>query len=208
MVFYFNNYVSVLMKRWFFIIFSPILIVAITFQTALSQRISIDRKQATQAYEFLNTVRERPEQFSKELGLTTLNKVNRSPLVWNRILAKVAEQRALDMAKRNYFNHINPDGNGPNILIYKAGYDLNSEWLKDRSANYFESIGANHETAVDGMKSLMRGKRENNYAHRRHLLGMDEWNSSLYDVGIAFVHAGKNSRYKTYLVVLIAKHDW
>lgn len=181
---------------------------ATTFGIAQTKPISVDRKQAKQAYEFLNTVRAKPHEFKKELGLGALNKVNTSPLSWNSTLAKVAEQRALDMAKRNYFNHVNPDGIGPNILIYRAGYSLNLEWLNDRTANYFESIGANHDTAIEGMKSLIKGKRENNYAHRRHLLGMDEWNGSLYDIGIGFVHAGKNSHYKTYLVVLIAKHDW
>lgn len=188
--------------------FFTILLFVSFYHCATAQKISIHKREAQQAYRLLNDIRKNPEKYARELQLSNLKKVSRKPLRWNNTLAKVAGQRALDMAKRNYFDHVSPDGYGANYYIHKGGYTLTADWLKDRRSNYFESIGANHPSAVAGIKSLVRGSRQNNFAHRVHLLGMDDWNGSLYDVGIGFATGGRKSTYKTYLVVLIAKHNW
>src|SRR6185369_16155823 len=47
-------------------------------------------------------------------------------------LTQVARARAMDMAKRNYFDHVNPDGNGPNYLVRQTGYQLPSFWSTSR----------------------------------------------------------------------------
>ena len=40
------------------------------------------------------------------------------------ILSQVARAKAQDMAIRQFFSHVNPDGIGPNYLVKEAGYNL------------------------------------------------------------------------------------
>lgn len=176
--------------------------------TAQHGGITMDRQQAKNAYHLLNDIRIHPEKYAKELGIAPIDKVKGTKLVWNDDLAKVAEFRAYDMAKRNYFNHVTPEGLGPNYYISKAGYSLNPDWTKKKSANNFESIAANHATAEDGIRAFIIGRGSPGFMHRKHVLGMDDWNGSLVDIGIGFVHSPLGSTYKTYLCVIIAKHDW
>lgn len=169
----------------------------------------IDKKEAKQAYSYINSFRKKPHRFSRNLNLNfDASKVSNTQLNWNDKLAKAAEFRAKDMANRDYFEHITPEGIGPNYYISKAGYYLNDDWLKDIKANNFESIAANHATAVDAIKAFIIGKDSPGFMHRKHILGMDNWYGSLYDIGIGFAKVAEGSTYKTYLCVLIAKHDW
>lgn len=175
---------------------------------AQTSRIVTDKKQAKVAFELLNAIRSNPHKYARELGLSNVKTVNRTKLIWNDKLAKAAEFRAYDMAKRSYFDHITPEGFGPNYYIAKAGYRLNKDWLKDISANNFESIAGNHPSAEAGIKAFIIGKGSPGFMHRKHVLGMDPWNSSLVDIGIGFTTVPHGSLYKSYLVVIIAKHDW
>lgn len=175
---------------------------------AQSSKIITDREQARTAFELLNAIRNNPQKYAKELRLTNIKAVTRTNLVWNEALAQAAEFRAYDMAKRSYFNHTTPEGIGPNYYIAKAGYSLNKDWLKDRSANNFESIAGNHATAEAGIRAFIIGKGSPGFMHRKHVLGMDKWNGSLVDIGIGFTRVPQGSLYKSYLVVIIAKHDW
>lgn len=188
-----------------------ILLVILSFQGAYAQKkkVSIDRDEAKQAYDYINDFRKDSKRLIKELDVRfDLSKVSKVQLKWNDKLAKAAEFRAKDMASRDYFDHTTPEGIGPNYYINKAGYALNSDWLKNIKANNFESIAANHPTAVDGIKAFIIGKSSPGFMHRKHILGMDDWYGSLYDIGIGFAKVPEGSIYKTYLCVLIAKHDW
>lgn len=169
---------------------------------------TIHRDEARAAYMLLNKIRQNPSAFQRELSLNPREALTKKPLRWNETLARVAEARAYDMAKRNYFDHTDPDGYGANYHIHQAGYTLNADWLKDRKANNFESIAANYPTAEAGIKALIRGKDSPHKHHRKHLLGMDTWNHSLTDVGIGYVRMPSGSMYTSYLCVIIAKHDW
>src|SRR3954470_5239420 len=60
-------------------------------------------------------------------------------MVLDPILTQVARSRAMDMATRGYFDHVNPDGKGANYLIEQAGYKLPDWWGDSESANYVES---------------------------------------------------------------------
>lgn len=177
-------------------------------QPILAQNIKIDRREAKKAYQYLNEFRMNPKKYGRAIRVNNLRNVKQTRLVWNEQLAKVAEERAKDMARKNYFDHTDPSGYGPNYHINKAGYYLNPDWLKKKSTNNFESIGANHETAIDGIKSFIIGRGSPGFMHRKHVLGMDEWNGSLKDIGIGFVRVKRGAAYKTYLCVIIAKHDW
>ena len=178
------------------------------FAAPSSSRPKIDRKEAKSAFLMLNKIRQNPRAYQRELHLGSLGQITRSPLRWNDTLAKVAEMRAMDMAKRDYFDHTDPDGFGPNHHINRAGYTLNPGWLKRKNANNFESIGANHPSAIDGIEAMIIGRNSPGFGHRKHLLGMDEWNASLQDVGIGYVRVPSGSTYQSYLCVIIAKHDW
>lgn len=179
-----------------------------SFSVPTQNRPTVDRDEAEAAFALLNKIRQNPSAYQRELGLNSRIKIAQTPLKWNVTLAKVAEARALDMARRNYFDHTDPDGIGPNHHIHRAGYSLNPDWLKRKQANNFESIAANYPSASDGIKAMIIGKSSPGFGHRKHLLGMDEWNGSLEDIGIGYVRAPSGSRYKSYLCVIIAKHDW
>lgn len=43
-------------------------------------------------------------------------------LSWNRDLAEAAQAHAEDMARRNYFDHVSPDGRTPSERIHAAGF--------------------------------------------------------------------------------------
>ncbi len=178
------------------------------FSVAIPNRPRIDRQEARSAFTLLNKIRQNPRAYQRELRLSPRASITRTPLRWNDTLAKVAEMRAVDMAKRDYFDHTDPDGYGPNYHISRAGYVLNPDWLKRKNANNFESIGANHPTAADGIKAMIIGQNSPGFGHRKHLLGMDEWNASLRDIGIGYVRVPSGSTYRSYLCVIIAKHDW
>ena len=173
-----------------------------------AQRITTERDEAKDAYVLLNDIRSNPSKYRKQLGISDIQNVTRKALVWNKQLAKVAEERAYDMAKRDYFDHITPDGVGVNVQIAEGGYSLNKDWLKNIKANNFESIAANHPSAEEGIRALIIGKGSPGFMHRKHLLGMDKWNGSLQDIGIGYVRIPSGATYKSYLCVIIAKHDW
>jgi len=169
-------------------------------------KLSPDKAEAQAAFELINKIRLNPSSFSETMGVD-LNDVKQMPaLVWNDTLAKVAEAKALDMANRNYFNHITLDGYGMNYYINKAGYTLRPSWLNDPKNNFFESIQAGATSGVESVKFLIVDKNVPSLGHRKHLLGMDEWNASLYDIGIGFVRTAEGSYFKSYTCVIIAKH--
>ena len=172
-------------------------------------RGALDKKEARAAVEYLNKVRGNPSAYSEEIGCDLSYVASRHPLVWNEKLAAVAERKALDMANRNYFSHIDPDGYGMNYYINKAGYTLTAAFLKDKTTTNFESIGAGYQTGIKVIQGLILDKNypKGDEGHRIHLLGIHAFWSNCYDIGIGFVHS-KNSTYSTYCCILIAKHDF
>lgn len=183
-------------------------IVCASFSAPIQKRASVDRDEAKAAFALLNNIRQHPRSYQRQLGLNSRMAITQTPLKWNATLAKVAEARALDMARRDYFDHTDPDGIGPNRHIHQAGYSLNADWLKRKEANNFESIAANYPSASEGIEAMIIGKSSPGFGHRKHLLGQDDWNGSLRDIGIGYVRAPSGSTYKSYLCVIIAKHDW
>ncbi len=66
------------------------------------------------------------------------------PLVSNAVLTELAQAHSVDMSQRNYFDHTNPDGDGPGDRIDASTY----EW-----STWGENIAAGHRTpeaVVDG----------------------------------------------------------
>jgi uncharacterized protein YkwD len=169
---------------------------------------SIDKKEAYNAFVYLNDVRTNPDKYRAELKLDKSLTICRTKLKWNDTLARVAEARAMDMAKRNYFDHVDPDGYGVNHYISKAGYKLDPDWIKNKAENSFESIQAGIDNGKSIINNLIAKDADSNYGHRNHLLGINDWNKSLVDIGIGIVHADSVSEYGTYVSIIIAKHHW
>ena len=173
--------------------------------------ITVLDNEAQIAFKYLNEFRQNPAEYGKKIKLN-LKKVDPRPkLVWNDTLAKVAVAKATDMAKRNYFKHVTPDGQGINIMIYNAGYKMPEYYLKPKTSNFFESIGAGVETGKEMIDLLITDKGTPSLGHRKHLLGIDDgkypFNSLLVDVGIGFVKTDKKkNNFNSYMSVIIAFH--
>jgi uncharacterized protein YkwD len=167
----------------------------------------LDRQEAQKAFVLLNKIRANPAAFAGEMPF--LAEIGSRPLLkWNDTLAAVAEAKALDMANRQYMSHVDPDGYGLNHYINKAGYKLNAKWLANKEMNYFESLSAGAPDGETAIRNLVIDKNVPSLGHRKHLLGLDEWNANLYDIGIGYARPGENSRFRSYVCVVIAKHDW
>ena len=67
-------------------------------------------------------------------------------------LMQVAQFRAKDMAKNNYFSHVSRSGTWPNEWVRESGYVLPEKWPDD--ANYVESIGKGFLTPEAFMEAL------------------------------------------------------
>ena len=185
-----------------------ILIFLITTSFLYKNEIIIDKDEAQKAFDLLVDIRNNPDKYYKELNYKKGLKPSSIQLKWNETLAKVAETKAADMARRNYFGHVDPDGYGINYFINKSGYKLVPEWIKERNLNYFESIAVNYPNGEDAVKMLIIDKNTPSLGHRKHLLGLDNWNASLTDIGIGFCRRESGSKYKTYTCIIIAKHEW
>jgi uncharacterized protein YkwD len=165
------------------------------------------KEEAQQAYDYLNIIRNNPEKYYKALHLNGSLPITKTNLRWNDTLAKVAEAKAMDMARRNYFGHVNPDGYGINYFIQQSGYALNVAWTNNKKENYFESIAAGSTTGKEVIETLIKDEGDTSYGHRNHLLGIGTWDASLKDIGVGFVKCDVG-KYRSYACIIIAKHNW
>ncbi len=122
----------------------------------------------------------------------------RAVIECNPILSQVARAKAVDMAKRGYFAHVNPEGQGPNYLVTAAGFRLPDYYPKTGSANNIESIGAGYSSPGDVWIAWL-----DSHYHRIHVLGTDGFYASQHQVGVGYYYDA-NSYYKHYWVVMTA----
>jgi len=123
---------------------------------------------------------------------------SRFELTRDPILTHVARSRAADMAKRRYFSHVDPDGNGPNYLARAAGYSLPAAWGTNRRGNYVESIGAGYRTAEEAWQGWMKSS-----PHRTHLLATQSFYRNQTNFGIGCCY-DSSSPYGRYWVIITA----
>jgi uncharacterized protein YkwD len=168
------------------------------------EKAALDRDEARKAFVYLNRIRKEPAKFSKEIGVDLSDVRARPALKWNDILAKVAEEKALDMANRDYFGHVTPEGLGINIQIHEAGYMLPKDWLKEKDQNFFESISAGMNTGEEAIRNLIVDKDLPAALHRKQLLRITDFYSECADIGIGFARHPK-SKYQTYMSIIIAR---
>jgi hypothetical protein len=184
-----------------------LLVLSLLFCSAFqTEKLTINKIEAQLAYEFLCGVRKTPSDYQTALPFLKNTKISKQSLRWNDTLARVAEAKALDLAQKNYFSHTNKSGNGINILIHQAGFTLPPDWIKPKSNNYFESIAAGKENGIEAIKQLLIDKGVPSLGHRKHLLGSDDFNASLTDIGIGFVKGNAQTDYQSYCCVIIAKN--
>ncbi len=169
---------------------------------AASSSVAAQEGERARAFEYLNRVRQNPAAFSTEIGVNLRSIAPRPQLTWNESLANAAQSKAEDMAARNYFGHVTPEGRGINIMIHEAGYRLVDEFLDRRARNNFESISSGLDEGAATVMGLIRSA-----GHRKHLLGVLEFWANALDIGIGFA-ANPDSRYRYYWVFVIAKHDF
>lgn len=115
------------------------------------------------------------------------------------VLTRVARARAVDMATRQYFSHVTPEGDGPNRIVRRAGYELPTRYDTARKANNVEAIAAGYETAADAWKSWVDSRK-----HRPQVLGLNSFHAAQSDYGVGFVEA-PDSRYGFYWVLVTAR---
>jgi hypothetical protein len=139
-----------------------------------------------------------PNSQELEIGkrLNNTSGQRRAFLTLDPILSQVARERAADMARRGYFDHINPDGHGANYLVRRAGYILPSNYPGD--GNNLESIAAGQPNPSEAWSDWM-GSSD----HKRHLLGEVDFFAAQTSYGVGYVDA-PGSQYRHYWVVITA----
>lgn len=94
-----------------------------------------------------------------------------APLTKNGTLRRVAAAHSEDMAERNYFDHTNPEGDGPADRAEAAGYD-------DFAG---ENIAMGYSSAKAVVEAWMRS-----FGHRRNIL-----NCSSTEIGVGVADSSR-----------------
>jgi uncharacterized protein YkwD len=121
---------------------------------------------------------------------------NRPFMTADPILSRVARERAADMARRDYFGHVNPDGEAANYLVTRAGYQLPDHYPTSKSSNNMESIAAGYDSAAKNWDGWL-----NSSSHRTHVLATNSFYQAQTSYGVGYVYAA-DSTYKHYWVVI------
>lgn len=109
----------------------------------------------------------------------------RKPLTINASLSNAAQAKAADMAARNYWSHVTPDGKAPWFFVDAAGYSY-----KKAGENLAYGFASSNETVSGWMNSS---------SHRENLL-----DTAFTEVGFGFIDAGSynNAGEETIVVAL------
>src|SRR5260221_5396200 len=119
-------------------------------------------------------------------------------VVVDPILSRVARARAIDMAKRHYFAHVNPDGHGPNYLVRQAGYPLPASYDQSPTGNNIESCSAGDPTPESAWSGWMGSA-----PHKTHLLALQSFYAEQTSLGVGY-YFDASSDYQYYWVVITA----
>jgi cysteine-rich secretory family protein len=165
----------------------------------------IIKDEAHQAFELINDIRSNPDKYPKKLQLNSQLHIGQ-PLRWNDTLARAAEAKAMDMAKRNYFNYLTPEGYAINHFFPYNDSTHNVDGKND--PDYIEFIEEGSASGAEAIKTMITDRDDTFRPRRNHLqdfIGTED--TSLYDIGIGFVKSdGSNSQ--SYTCIIILKHQW
>ena len=101
-----------------------------------------------------------------------------SPLTISPVLMQVAEAHSQDMVNRNFFDHVNPDGQDPSDRLDEAGYDW---WACG------ENIGGGYTTPQAMFDGWMKSP-----GHKANMLDPD-----FTEIGLGYVTGGYYHHYWT-----------
>jgi uncharacterized protein YkwD len=123
----------------------------------------------------------------------------RPRLVHDAHLHLVARAKAKDMARRNYFGHVDPDRIGPNHVVRMTGYKLPENYSSNRRANNVESLAAGtNYTPKKAFRAWLRSP-----GHRRHLLASEAFYQEQTRFGVGYAKS-PGSQFKNYYVFISA----
>lgn len=122
----------------------------------------------------------------------------RGTMICDSTLAQEAREKAMDMATRGYFGHVDPDGFGPNYHVRNAGYNLPNWYSSDPNANNIESIAAGYATPAAAWQGWL-----NSAGHRAHVLGESSFWADQTHYGVGYYY-DPDSYYKHYWVFMSA----
>ncbi len=168
------------------------------------QGVFIDRAQEQKAFVLLNKVRKDPNAYSERYGTSLRGISPRPDLIWNDSLAAVAERKAMSMAYNGYFGHVDSKGYGINYYVNKA-YPISDDLLKDKKLSTLEAIQGGAPSGEGAIKYIVTNYNNEDPTGRQLVLGEGEFNGSLNEVGIGYVHATTSTKYQSYTVIIIAK---
>ncbi|WP_254524707.1 CAP domain-containing protein [Natrinema caseinilyticum] len=126
------------------------------------------------------------------------------PLEWDGTVASVARAHSSDMARRDYFSHTNPEGEGPyarfrDVDGYCQGYGENiaKTWIDRRMRRPGGDGVVRHRTA-EGLATGLVNQWMNSTEHRQAILeegdvpGWDRAGVGVYITDDGAVYAGQN----------------
>ena len=130
-------------------------------------------------------------------------KQERAELVYDPHLHLVARAKALDLAKRRYKGHVDPDGFGPNYVVRSLGYELPAHYSAGKSANNIESFAWSSKSTRGGYDDSAEEPHEvasrfvemwyESPNHKRHLLGQG-FNADQTRFGIGYAQIDGDTR--------------
>jgi hypothetical protein len=207
--FYGNNKIRYMLNKFLktgLAIFCVVLLFSFTIDKMPGEAIKGDYQQALRGFEYLKKVRKDPNAYTERLRVSLKDIPAGPELRWNDTLAMVAEERALDMAQKDYYGHIDKEGYGANYYINKAGFRLDDEFLKHKRGDDFEAvIAGSYQSGEEAIGAMITDRDESDAASRKLLLAMTDFSKGLTEIGIGFVHGTKETKYRYYTVVIITK---
>ncbi|MED5262417.1 MAG: hypothetical protein VX574_08480 [Myxococcota bacterium] len=167
----------------------------------------------------INRARNDPAGWAVEMGIDTVtggdgNPANlvgvapQPPLAVNEQLVDSARFHSTDMATHHYFGHYSgPTGLWPNQMVRDAGYDLPlqyyyeqfSYYLLPPDSNQVEAIAAgygppgspyDYSLPLNALIGLIVDFGIPDLGHRKHLLGIGEFNEAFREVGTGYAYDG------------------
>jgi len=190
----------------FFSILSACFFLLPSFTIHPEKGVYIDKQQAQKAFVLLNKIRKDPNAYTERYEVSLRNIAPRPELHWNDSLAAVAERKALSMAFKEYFGPVDPDGYGINYYVNKA-YGISSDLVKNKKQSDLEAIEGGASSGEVAIKNIVTDKDHLGLEGQKLLLGEGDFNASLIDVGIGYVHGTGATKYWSYTCIIIAKHS-
>lgn len=168
-----------------------------------AQKVELLKEEALRAIKYLNQLRQNPADFSDSVGVSLEEATVASALAIDPLLTQVAEERAMDMARRNYFSHTTPEGKTVNSILCAKGYPIPRDLCQFKTINNFESICAGSNNGIECINFLVKDEGLDPPGHRIHLLGMNDFYRQHRKVGAALAFC-PNSDYEYYFVIITA----